>query len=129
MPVRVEGSPGAHRGPAACSTSTAPTATRRTGATADTFDPGRFRSEEERRRADFIPQGGGPVDTGHRCPGEGHHAFGARADDAEAGPARLADPPDDQEVSLRRVPARPEGGLRVHDVRRTYQPDPLRPVR
>ena len=34
--------------------------------------------------------------------------------------------PDDHEVmSLHRVPARPDGGLRLHDVRRTYQPELL----
>ncbi len=95
----------------------------------DTFDPGRFRSEEERRRADFVPQGGGLVETGHRCPGEG-----ITVSLLEQIVPRLARldwriHPDDRDMSLRRVPARPEGGLRVHDVRRTYRPDLLRPVR
>jgi fatty-acid peroxygenase len=87
---------------------------------ADTFDPGRFRSPEQRHRPDFIPQGGGPVDTGHRCPGEG-----IALSLLEQMIPRLARldwrlHPDDRDLSLSRMPARPEGGVRLLDVRRTH---------
>jgi fatty-acid peroxygenase len=92
---------------------------------ADTFDPSRFRRRDERNRPDFIPQGGGAVDTGHRCPGEDLTL--SVLDQMIPRLARLdwRIHPDDQEVSLTRVPARPDGGLRLHDVRRTFQPEPL----
>jgi fatty-acid peroxygenase len=87
---------------------------------ADTFDPGRFRSAEQRHRPDFIPQGGGPVDTGHRCPGEG-----IALSLLEQMVPRLARldwriHPDDRDLSLSRMPARPDGGVRLLDVRPTY---------
>jgi fatty-acid peroxygenase len=92
-------------------------------ADADTFDPSRFRRDDQRRRTDFIPQGGGPVDTGHRCPGEGItiSVLGQMIPPLARLDWRIH--PDDQEVSLTRIPARPDGGLRLHDVRRTFQPD------
>jgi len=35
------------------------------------FDPARFIKTDPCMVAEFVPQGGGPVDTGHRCSGEG----------------------------------------------------------
>jgi fatty-acid peroxygenase len=90
---------------------------------ADTFDPGRFRRTDQSRRPDFVPQGGGSADTGHRCPGEGIAI--AVLEQVIPRLARLdwRIHPDDQDLSLRRMPARPGGGLRLLDVRRTYQPE------
>ena len=89
----------------------------------DTFDPDRFRARDERDRPDFIPQGGGPVDTGHRCPGEGIAL--AALDEMIPRMARLdwRIHPTDRTLSLHRMPARPSRGLRLLDVRREYRPD------
>lgn len=91
----------------------------------DTFDPDRFLSSDERERSDFIPQGGGPVDTGHRCPGEGMAL--AALDQMIPRMARLdwRIHPADRAPSLQRMPARPSGGLRLLDVRREYHPELL----
>ena len=65
------------------------------------------------------------MDTGHRCPGEG---ITLSVLDQMIPPLARLDwriHPDDHEVALTRVPARPDGGLRLHDVRRTFQPEPL----
>jgi fatty-acid peroxygenase len=89
----------------------------------DTFDPSRFREADERGRPDFIPQGGGPVDSGHRCPGEG-----IAVSVLERVVPRLARldwqiHPEDRDMCLTRMPARPDGGVRLLDVRRTYHPE------
>ncbi len=87
---------------------------------AETFDPSRFRRGDQGNRPDFVPQGGGPVETGHRCPGEGItlSVLGRMIPPLARLDWRIH--PDDHEISLTRIPARPDGGLRVHDVRRTY---------
>ncbi len=84
---------------------------------ANTFDPDRFWSDAA-ERPDFIPQGGGCVETGHRCPGEGI-AMGLLSTVVPS-LARLdwSIHPDDRVYSRRRVPARPDGGVRLLDVRR-----------
>jgi fatty-acid peroxygenase len=90
---------------------------------ADTFDPSRFREPGQRGRPDFVPQGGGPVESGHRCPGEGIAL--AVLDRLVPRLARLdwQIHPDDRDLALTRMPARPDGGLRLLDVRRTYHPE------
>ncbi len=86
---------------------------------ASTFDPSRFRGGAAQRR-DFIPQGGGRVETGHRCPGEGITL--ALLQTVVPALARLdwSIHPDDRVMSLRRMPARPGGGVRLLDVRRHH---------
>ena len=86
----------------------------------DTFDPGRFRSPNARHRADFVPQGGGPADTGHRCPGEGITLALLDEMIPPDGPTRLADPPGGQS----HVAATTAGpaGERPAPARRTPEP-------
>jgi fatty-acid peroxygenase len=87
-------------------------------ADASTFDPDRFASDATAERTDFIPQGGGSVETGHRCPGEGIAMALLRTVVPTLARLDWSIHPDDRVYSLRRVPARPEGGVRLLDVRR-----------
>ena len=89
-----------------------------------TFDPDRFRSDAA-ERADFIPQGGGNVETGHRCPGEGIALALLRTVVPSLARLDWSIHPADRVFSRRRVPARPDGGVRLLDVRRHLV---LRPV-
>jgi fatty-acid peroxygenase len=94
-------------------------------ADASTFDPERFRSAATAERPDFIPQGGGSVRTGHRCPGEGIAMALLRTVVPSLARLDWSIHPEDRVYSLRRVPARPDGGVRLLDVRRHLV---LRPV-
>jgi fatty-acid peroxygenase len=91
---------------------------------ASTFDPDRFRSDAA-DRPDFIPQGGGRVETGHRCPGEGIAMALLRTVVPSLARLDWSIHPDDRVFSLRRVPARPPGGVRLLDVRRHLILQPL----
>jgi fatty-acid peroxygenase len=75
------------------------------------FDPGRFLAGMPGPYA-FLPQGGGHPETGHRCPGE---RITMRLLDVTI--AALAgatyDVVGDRRAPLRRIPTRPEGGLRI----------------
>ena len=88
-----------------------------------TFDPDRFRprgrfNSRADDRPDFVPQGGGSVETGHRCPGEGIAMALLRTVVPSLARLDWRVHPDDRVYSLRRVPARPDGGVRLLDVRR-----------
>ena len=88
-----------------------------------TFDPDRFRPRGRFRsmaadRPDFVPQGGGPVETCHRCPGEGIAMALLRTVVPALARLDWRVHPDDRSYSLRRIPARPDGGVRLLDVRR-----------
>ncbi len=76
----------------------------------DRFDPTRFLRGAVEPDA-LVPQGGGDVATGHRCPGEGVTltmiAVAARA--LAALPARF--PSQDLDYDLSRIPTRPRGGV------------------
>lgn len=94
---------------------------------AATFDPDRFRTRRSRsgrgalaqaERTDFIPQGGGSVETGHRCPGEGIAMTLLRTVVPSLARLDWSIHPADRAFSRRRVPARPAGGVRLLDVRR-----------
>lgn len=78
------------------------------------FDPGRFLGRDPCAITEFVPQGGGPVDTGHRCPGEGV-ANGLLALTVQV--LALCDdlhlPQQDRHFSLRRMPTRPASGTRM----------------
>jgi fatty-acid peroxygenase len=91
---------------------------------ANTFDPERFGSGAA-ERPDFIPQGGGHLETGHRCPGEGIAMALLRTVVATLSRLDWSIHPDDRVYSLRRVPARPDGGVRLLDVRRHLLLQPL----
>lgn len=89
----------------------------RVWADAHVFDPDRFR-DGSAVRDEFIPQGGGPVMTGHRCPGEGIAMSLLRTVVPVMAALEWRIHPEDRTFSLRRVPARPDGGVRLLDVRR-----------
>ena len=78
------------------------------------FEPERFLDTDPMECPAFVPQGGGDVRTGHRCPGEGV-AVGLMVTTLRA----LADLPDlevrpeDLHFSMRRMPTRPDTGFRV----------------
>jgi fatty-acid peroxygenase len=76
----------------------------------DRFDPERFL----RGSVDpdtLVPQGGGAVDTGHRCPGEGVTlTMTAVAAQALAGAGRSM-PDQDLEIDLSRIPTLPRSGV------------------
>jgi len=89
----------------------------RAWADATTFDPERFGSGAA-ERPDFIPQGGGRVETGHRCPGEGVAMTLLRTVVPSLARLDWRIHPADRAYSRFRVPARPAGGVRLLDVRR-----------
>ncbi len=87
-------------------------------------DPGRFRPKRMLSWRDedhcFVPQGAGPVASTHRCPGE--MAVVRLICEAVRMLCCEMDyrvPPQDLSVRLRRIPARPESGMILADVRRT----------
>jgi fatty-acid peroxygenase len=78
------------------------------------FDPGRFLDVDPCDVTHFIPQGGGPRETGHRCPGEGvSNALVAVAASELAGLTPIELPVQDLEYSMRRMPTRPRSGVRL----------------
>ncbi|WP_295460398.1 cytochrome P450 [uncultured Pseudomonas sp.] len=91
----------------------------------EVFDPMRFLAEQEPEAA-FVPQGGGDVVLGHRCPGEGI----ALELMSSALRLLLQDmtyqvPTQDLRIDLARMPMRPASGLilsQVQQVQRTRSP-------
>jgi fatty-acid peroxygenase len=78
------------------------------------FDPTRFRDTHPCEMTHFIPQGGGPVDSGHRCPGEGFsNGLLSLTVTLLAGLETMSLPHQDQQFSLRRMPTRPASGTRI----------------
>jgi fatty-acid peroxygenase len=80
----------------------------------ETFDPERFIGTDPAHLTRFVPQGGGPVDTGHRCPGEGV-TVGLLTLTVRA-LARLdvaATDAGDAPIDMRRVPTKPRGGVSI----------------
>ena len=81
------------------------------------FDPGRFLGGQEIVRDALVPQGGGEVATGHRCPGE-DITLGVLAE--SCGVLSTFDwlvPPQDLAIPVRRLPTRPSSGVRLAVVR------------
>jgi fatty-acid peroxygenase len=77
------------------------------------FDPERFLGGQEVVADAFVPQGGGEVATGHRCPGE-DVALGILA--VSCSVLASADwfvPAQDLDISQDRVPTRPASGVRL----------------
>jgi fatty-acid peroxygenase len=78
------------------------------------FDPSRFLDTDPCEVAHFVPQGGGPRETGHRCPGEGvANGLLALTVSLLAARDRLDLPLQDRDFSMRRMPTRPASGTRV----------------
>ncbi|UJR85131.1 cytochrome P450 [Sandaracinus amylolyticus] len=94
----------------------------------DAFRPDRFRAWQG-GPYDFIPQGGGRYETGHRCAGEWVTieamkvalAFLTRAIDF-----RFA--PQDPHIDLSRIPTLPRSGMLLSDVRAVSSEAPRPPV-
>jgi len=90
---------------------------------ATSFDPDRFLKREVCPFA-FVPQGGGDVRTGHRCPGEDVTVALARVGiEMLACEMRYDVPPQDLHMRLSRIPARPKSRFIIENVR------PERPAR
>ena len=86
-------------------------------------EPDRFRPERFRDRQvdpfEFIPQGGGDYFEGHRCSGEWATLAMMRvALDFLVHRIRYDVPPQDMRILLRRMPAQPESGFIMSNVRR-----------
>lgn len=76
------------------------------------FDPGRFLTEPARAVADtFVPQGGGPLQSGHRCPGEGITTSVLAVMTVGLARRPWTLPAQDADVPLRRMPTRPRSGV------------------
>jgi fatty-acid peroxygenase len=96
----------------------------------DEFRPERF-AQWQGSAYDFIPQGGGDVRTGHRCPGEWitmhnmtlaqHFLTRCMRYEVVAG--------QDLSFDLGRMPTRPRSGFLIHNVRATPELDADVPVR
>lgn len=81
------------------------------------FRPERFRHWDESPWS-FVAQGGGPYDTGHRCPGERTTIeLVKRASRLLAQEMRYDVPPQDLSVDLSRMPAEPASGFVMKTVR------------
>ncbi|MGL5816208.1 MAG: cytochrome P450 [Phycicoccus sp.] len=77
------------------------------------FDPERFLGGQDLVADALVPQGGGSVVHGHRCPGE-EATLGILAGSlAEIASADWRLPPQDLSVALHRVPPAPASGIRV----------------
>jgi fatty-acid peroxygenase len=78
------------------------------------FDPSRFESTDPCALTHFVPQGGGPRETGHRCPGEGlANGLLALTVTLLARLPLLELPHQDSGFTLRRMPTRPASGPRL----------------
>lgn len=83
----------------------------------DRFKPERFRGWSGDPNT-LIPQGGGGLIDGHRCPGErATIALMEEAVDLLSRATHYGVPPQDLRVSLRRFPAKPESGFVIEAVR------------
>ncbi|ONK11060.1 cytochrome P450 [Streptomyces sp. MP131-18] len=84
-------------------------------------DPYRFRPERfldrPPRGDELVPQGGGPLETGHRCPGEAATVRLLKALVPRLARLDYRVPPQDLTISLRRIPARPRSGFVIVGVR------------
>ncbi|MFB6616503.1 cytochrome P450 [Streptomyces sp. NPDC085524] len=76
------------------------------------FDPGRFLGREPGRGA-LVPQGGGDVRTGHRCPGEDITLALLGTLSPALARLDLAVPQQDLSIPLSRIPTRPRSGFAV----------------
>lgn len=83
----------------------------------DRFRPERFRGWSGDPNT-LVPQGGGDLIDGHRCPGDrATIALMEEAVDLLCRATHYVVPPQDLRVSLRRFPAKPESGFVIESVR------------
>lgn len=82
------------------------------------FDPTRFMGTGTEDSDSFVPQGGGPVATGHRCPGEGIAVTLLTVTIQQLAALDWQVPPQDVQFSFRRMPTRPRSGMRLTGIRR-----------
>lgn len=81
---------------------------------ADEFDPERFVGVDDYEALKaFVPQGGGEVPSGHRCPGEKLAIAGLAAAVAALSDPRITILGTGLGVNLRRLPTKPTSGARV----------------
>lgn len=84
---------------------------------AEAFSPERFLGHEDYEAlTSFVPQGGGEVPTGHRCPGEKVAIAGLSAAITAMSDPRLAILPEGLEVNRRRFPTKPSSGGRLRSI-------------
>jgi fatty-acid peroxygenase len=81
------------------------------------FDPERF-LDHEPTPFDFVPQGGGDVEAGHRCPGEPITIGVLQATLQQLAGIEYRLAPRSRNIPLSRIPSLPAHGLRLLDVRR-----------
>lgn len=77
------------------------------------FQPDRFLDGHPIVPDALIPQGGGDVATGHRCPGEDIALNLIAVSAAHLARAAWRVPPQDLRVGMRRMPTRPASGVRL----------------
>ncbi|MCP1169994.1 cytochrome P450 [Limimaricola litoreus] len=85
------------------------------------FDP--MRHAQARNAFAFVPQGAGPMESGHRCPGEALTAALLAEATALLHASRPEAPPQDLRIARNRVPAAPVSGMRL----RLQEPPPRAP--
>ncbi|MCV0025459.1 cytochrome P450 [Bacillus sp. XT-2] len=84
----------------------------------DEFRPERFKERED-NPFDFIPQGGGNAEKGHRCPGEGITIEVMKASlDFLVNQVEYDVPTQSLHYSLARMPSLPESGFVMSSIRR-----------
>jgi fatty-acid peroxygenase len=77
------------------------------------FDPNRFLDVDPCEIPHFIPQGGGPREAGHRCPGEGVANTLVAVAVSELARLDAHLPIQDVSYSMRRMPTRPDSGVKI----------------
>lgn len=80
---------------------------------ADEFDPERLLGVDFESITAFVPQGGGEVETGHRCPGEKIAVSSLATTVAALSAPQVAIAPEGLDFDWRAMPTRPEGGPMV----------------
>ncbi|WP_051277193.1 cytochrome P450 [Marmoricola sp. URHB0036] len=77
------------------------------------FDPSRFLGLDPCDVPHFVPQGGGPRESGHRCPGEGVANALVAVAVSELASLSPEPPLQDAGYSMRRMPTRPDSGIEL----------------
>lgn len=78
------------------------------------FDPGRFLGLEAKQIENFVPQGGGSPDSGHRCPGEDITVGLMAVTAAHLARRNWTTDQYGMDFDLHRMPTRPRGGPVLH---------------
>lgn len=84
----------------------------------DEFYPEHFKNEKD-KFYEFIPQGGGDFEKGHRCPGEGITVEVMKASlDFLVDKIQYEVPEQDLSYDMARIPTLPESGFKMSNIRR-----------